>query len=71
MAVHELQETVKRSQVLADGTEVTVHVAASNHAGREFYEALGMETESGVVKDLYRLPSPHLRDAFILVGRIR
>lgn len=74
-AVHNLQESVKCSPVLsrvpvrADGTLVTAQVVASNSGGKEFYEAMGMETEGGVVSDLYRLPSPH-RDGFVLAGRI-
>jgi len=56
--------------VLSDGTLVTAQVATSNNGGKEFYEAMGMETEGGVVNDLYRLLSPDHRDAFVLVGRV-
>jgi len=75
-AVHNLQESAKRSPVLSrvpvlsDGTLVTAQVATSNNGGKEFYEAMGMETEGGVVNDLYRLLSPDHRDAFVLVGRV-
>jgi len=77
-AVHNLQETAKHSPmltkippILCDGTLVTAHVVTSNDGGKEFYEAIGMQSEGEVVNDLYRLLSSRHRDAFVLVGRVR
>lgn len=75
--VRTLQETAKCSPVLSrvpelsDGTMVTAQVATYNSEGKEFYEAMGMATEAGVVNDLYRQLAPHHRDAFVLAGRVR
>jgi hypothetical protein len=57
--------------ILCDGTLVTAHVVTSNDGGKEFYEAIGMQSEDEVVNDLYRLLSSRHRDAFVLVGRVR
>jgi ribosomal protein S18 acetylase RimI-like enzyme len=73
-AVHDLQDTARNSPglsripLLSDGTLVKAQVAGSSDGGKEFYEAIGMESSDAVLNDFYR-PSHH-RDAFVLVGRV-
>ncbi|KAG6829448.1 hypothetical protein H0H92_004508 [Tricholoma furcatifolium] len=58
------------SPELTDNTVIHTNVATSNVPALSFYERIGMQIATGVIRNLYRACPHGSKDGYLLVGRI-